>query len=52
MKFQVKNLELSCDKISHGKRKLGENLNSSTKLIPSGLNVSTDDILLTPLPSS
>ena len=43
---------LSRDKSSYEKQKLNEVLNSISKLIASVLNVSTDDILLTSLPSS
>ena len=39
------------DKISYGKQKFSEVLNSSSELIASASNVSTNDILLTPTPS-
>ena len=42
---------LNCDKISYGKRKLSEVLDSSSELTGSALNVSTEDILLAPLPT-
>ena len=43
---------LNRDKISYGKQKLNEGLNSISKSIASAINVSTDDILLTSLPTS
>ena len=43
---------LNRGKISYGKQKLNEGLNSISKSIASAINVSTDDMLLTPLPTS
>ena len=51
MCFPLKSV-LSRDKICYGKQKLSEVLNSICKLITSALNVSTDNIVLTPPPNS